>query len=402
MRILIISNTLPFPITTGGDQAVVNMINSLQYKCETHFLYKANRKKDDIDATKKHWSKVIFHPFTESRSISFYLSRIAIHYAHNYQHNKTDNGCLITPFSYYTKNFIKYIQITISSISPNIVQCEFYPNLDLVYALPKNIKKVYIQHEVHYTINEQRRNSEQNWGNFQDFAIAKLKADEIMAMNQYNAVFTLTKADCESLKKDGVSTLLFDSPVGIEKPRYRNACRFDNKLIFVGTGAHSPNVDGIMWFLNHVWPAVIKKHQDIKLNIIGKWNSEQISRLSQYKNVIFKGFVSSLQEEYDGAIAIVPILRGSGLRMKIIDAVNYGSCFISTSIGANDMHFEDNRDCFIADEPELFAKKLNCLINNADIRQTFYSNSEKIVTEYYSVEQLVTKRFVLYQKLLNE
>ena len=66
------------------------------------------------------------------------------------------------------------------------------------------------------------------------------------------------------------------------------------------------------------------------------------------------------------------------------------------------MHFEDNRDCFIADEPELFAKKLNCLINNADIRQTFYSNSEKIVTEYYSVEQLVTKRFVLYQKLLNE
>lgn len=111
-----------------------------------------------------------------------------------------------------------------------------------------------------------------------------------------------------------------------------------------------------MWFLNHVWPAVIKKHQDIKLNIIGKWNSEQISRLSQYKNVIFKGFVSSLQEEYDGAIAIVPILRGSGLRMKIIDAVNYGSCFISTSIGANDMHFEDNRDCFIADEPELFAK----------------------------------------------
>lgn len=402
MKILIISNTLPFPLTTGGDQAVVNMINGLQHKCEVHFLYKVNRKNDDNSKAGKCWNKVIFHPFTEKRSVSFYLSRIAIHYAHDYQHDKKDRGSLIAPFSYYTKRFIDFVQATISSINPDIVQTEFYPNLELIYALPASIKKVYVQHEIHYTINEQRRSRENGWGAFQDVAIAKLKANEIMAMNQYNAVFTLTRADCESLKKDGVTTLVSDSPVGIKRIGYRNMCRFCNKLIFVGAGAHTPNVDGIMWFLNHVWPDVIEKHQDVKLNIIGKWDSEQINCLSQYKNVIFKGFVPSLQEEYNGAIAIVPILRGSGLRMKIIDAVNYGSCFISTTVGANDMHFLDGRDCFIADEPELFAEKLNCLIENDNIRQTFYNNSEKIISEYYSVERLIEKRLDLYRQLLDK
>ena len=223
-----------------------------------------------------------------------------------------------------------------------------------------------------------------------------------MAMNQYDAVFAFTKSDCASLQKSGVTTPVFNSPVGISKPMQRNLCRFDNKIIFVGAGTHTPNVEGLLWFLDKVWQNILKKHNNLKLNVIGKWSSEQINQLSQYKNVVFKGFVPSLQEEYDGAIAIVPILRGSGMRMKIIDAVNYGSCFISTSIGVNDMHFEDGRDCFIADAPEEFAEKLSCMIKDNSIRTKFYNNSEKITLEYYSIERLVDKRMQLYKDIISE
>lgn len=402
MKILIIGDNLPFPIIAGGDQAVVNMIDGLQNLCEIHFIYKSNSKRDDIGFAKKRWRKVIFHPFVENKSISFYLSRLAAHFAHNYQQDTKNAGCIISPFLFYTKHYIEHIQTVISLINPDIIQTEFYPNLELVYTLPKSVKKIYIQHEIHYTINEQRYDKNNDWGCFQKFSISKLKADEIMAMNQYDAVFAFTKSDCASLQKSGVLTQVFNSPVGIKKPIHRNPCRFDNKLIFVGAGAHTPNVEGLLWFLDKVWPIIMEEHNNLKLNVIGKWNSEQINQLSQYKNVVFKGFVSSLQEEYDGAIAIVPILRGSGMRMKIIDAVNYGSCFISTSVGANDMHFEDGRDCFIADNPRQFAEKLNCMIKDNNIRTTFYNNSEKIALEYYSIERLVDKRMQLYKEIINQ
>ena len=157
-----------------------------------------------------------------------------------------------------------------------------------------------------------------------------------------------------------------------------------------------------MWFLNNVWHYIIEKHSEINLYIVGKWNKEQIKQLLQFNNVSFKGFVPSLQDEYDGAIVIVPILRGSGLRMKILDAVNYGSPFIATTIGAFDMKFLDNRDCYIADEPVEFANKLLELIEHADIRERFYNNSAKIVEKYYSIDHLTDKRFKYYLSLLNQ
>ncbi len=401
IKILIINSILPFPATTGGDQAVINMINGLQYKCEVHFLFQIQAGAD-LNMAKKNWSKVTLHSFTKTRTIPFYLSRMAIHYVHRFQQNNKKYDYLINPSLYYVNDFITFIGHTIDLIKPDIVQTEFYPNLELVYVLPNSIKKVFVQHEIHYTINEQRRNNDSKWGSMQSLSLNKLKAEEITAMNQYDVVFTLTQADCDKLQTDGVSTQILASPVGIEKPKIRNACSFKNKLVFVGAGTHSPNIEGIMWFLNNVWHYIIEKHSEINLYIVGKWNKEQIKQLLQFNNVSFKGFVPSLQDEYDGAIVIVPILRGSGLRMKILDAVNYGSPFIATTIGAFDMKFLDNRDCYIADEPVEFANKLLELIEHADIRERFYNNSAKIVEKYYSIDHLTDKRFKYYLSLLNQ
>lgn len=401
IKILIINSVLPFPTTTGGDQAVINIINGLQYKCEVHFLFQLQAGAD-LNMAKKNWSKVTLHSFTKTRTIPFYLSRMAIHYAHRFQQNNKKYDYLINPSLYYVNDFITFIRHTIDLIKPDIVQTEFYPNLELVYALPNSIKKVFVQHEIHYTINEQRRNNDSKWGSMQSLSLNKLKAEEITAMNQYDAVFTLTQADCDKLQADGVQTKIYASPVGIESPQKRNPCSFQNHLIFVGAGTHSPNIEGIMWFLDNVWDSITEKHPQIKLNVVGKWNKIQIRQLQKYKNVTFKGFVKSLKDEYNGAIAIIPIIRGSGLRMKIIDAVNYGSPFISTTIGAFGMKFSDGKDCYIADRPTEFASKLLDMINNERTRNIFYTNSATTINKYYSVRNLVERRYNLYQSLLIE
>lgn len=148
---------------------------------------------------------------------------------------------------------------------------------------------------------------------------------------------------------------------------------------------------------------VTQKHPEITLNIIGKWDEESIKLLTnKYKNINFKGFVSDLQKEYNGAIAIVPILSGSGMRMKIIDAVNFGSPFVSTTIGAKGLEYKDATDCFIADVPKEFAHKVNMLIESESLRKRFYYNSAETRDKYYSMESLAKIRFNLYRKVLEK
>ena len=155
------------------------------------------------------------------------------------------------------------------------------------------------------------------------------------------------------------------------------------------------------WFLSHVWANILAERPNIELRVVGKWSDQQKTSLGKTKNLIFTGLVESLQNELKGAISIVPIIRGSGIRMKILDAVNFGTPFISTTIGALGMGFEDGKDCFIADTPQDFTKKLLRLINEENLRKKFYDNSYLVYAQNYHPDVLAKRRFEIYKKVCN-
>lgn len=401
MKILIICPKLPWPILTGGEQAVFNMVKHLQHHCDIHFIYPTTT--ETIDAQfKDFWNSVKFHPYIINKTFKLLISRVALRIFNNSRLNNKNLNWLQPSSNFFMPEFINFINRTVYEIKPDIIQTEFYNYQDLVFALPDNICKIFIQHEIHYIVNEQAllRNKTTD---FEKFLFKKIKAEEISAMNNYNAVFTLTENDKTELTKNGVLTTIYSSPAGIEQPETRNSCIFSNKLIFVGGSGHTPNLEGITWFINDVWDNIIQKHPEVSLNIIGKWDEKSINNISnQHKNIHFKGFVPSLQDEYNGAIAIVPILSGSGMRMKIVDAVNFGSPFVSTTIGAEGLEYKDATDCFISDDPKQFAEKVNMLIEDEHLRKLFYNNSAKTRDKYYSMEALANIRLNLYKKVLEK
>lgn len=386
-------------IKAGGDQAVFNMINGLQYYCNIHFVYPTSTYTID-NQLKNHWSKVSFHPYIKERNCQFFLSRIAINFLNKYHLGGSDATFLQSASNYFTPHFLNFISNTISTIRPDIVQTEFYNYQDLVYLLPNGVKKVFIQHEIRYVVNSQRLGENISFEKL--FVYNKLKAEELLAMNSYDAIFTLTDNDKTELIANGVSKPIFPSPAGISLPDHRNDCWFNNKLIFVGGSGHSPNVDGIKWFIENAWNIIQSKHPEIILNIIGEWNPNLAKQVTNgCSNINFKGFVPDLQDEYNGSIAIVPILRGSGMRMKIMDAVNFGSPFVSTSIGAEGLKYTDGIDCFITDHYSDFAARVIQLIENDTIRQKFYDHSAITRDKYYSMDALTQLRFKFYMQILN-
>lgn len=400
MKVLIICPMLPWPLKAGGDQAVFHMINFLQNRVDIHFLCPFP-KSVVPEEFKKKWQNVSFHLYQENKNFNFMKSRMAINVQNQFVMDGKGYFWLQSASNFFTPAYLDFVNEVISQAKPDIIQTEFYNYQDLVYALPNDIKKVFIQHEIRFMVNAQRLGKMENKPAFKRFMFEKLKGEEIVAMNKYDAVFTLTEDDKEKLHENGVIAPIYSSPAGIKKPSRRNACTFRNKLIFVGGEGHTPNAEGLNWFLGNVWEKILEHHPQVCLNIVGVWNKQLTKMLvSQYKNISFRGFVPNLQEEYDGAIAVIPILRGSGMRMKIIDAVNYGAPFVSTSIGAEGLEYKDNVDCFIADDPDVFAQKVVELIEDESCRKRFYDNSALTCDKFYSIETLALKRLELYRKVL--
>lgn len=402
MNILIILSYVPYPVKAGGTQAVYSMVNILRKQVHISIVINMPKSQEsNLNALKEIWTDVAFFPFYPKRNPLYYLMRFFQIKVSTFFRMKSVQT-LHSPFENYTSEWIEYVNAIVYKISPDIVQTEFYNNQDIVYALPDWLKKIYVQHEIHYVVNKSWIQSIDLWDNPVVQAMyRKMRAEEIAAMNSYNAVFTLNSPDKERLERDGVVSPIYCSPVGVTPAKERNSCEFSDKLIFVGTGGHPPNVEALEWFVENVWRHILAQYPNISLHVIGFWKKKKQEQFRNTANLYFEGFVSSLQETFRGGISIVPILRGSGIRMKILDAVNYGTPFISTSIGALGMGFEDGRDCFIADTAEDFTQKLLLLIQDEGLRKRFYDSSFQVFTKKYSIQALVDKRVNLYKEILS-
>lgn len=402
IRLLEIISTVPYPIRAGGTMALFTMLDELRQYIDINiiFIIKDNRS-DAIKNLQCLWPNIRFYTLTTPKNVAYYCQKLGEKFYGKGVFKDSGTNGFTNPFSKYSPNLIENITSIIKQVSPDIIQTEFYPNQDLVYSFPSNIKKVFVQHEIHYVVNEMWLKAHHSWDKaYARAAFNMLKSNEIAAMNAYDAVFTLNEADKQRLSIDGVTTSIFSSPVGVRPALQRNLCHYNNKLVFIGAGGHSPNVEGLEWFLKNVWEFILLKYPNTKLNVIGNWSQSQIEKYKNISNLYFLGFVDDLGKELDGAISIVPIISGSGIRIKILDSVNYGTPFISTTIGALDMGFEDGRDCYIADSASSFSEKLLDLMANPFLREKFYENAFKVYNEKYSTHTLAMKRLKLYNDLI--
>ena len=98
------------------------------------------------------------------------------------------------------------------------------------------------------------------------------------------------------------------------------------------------------------------------------------------------GFVEHLEDAVHGSIMIVPILTGSGMRMKILEAAAMSVPFITTSVGVEGLDFKHDESCLVADTAEEFANAIDCLANDAVLRKRLTENASKVFENKYSAQ----------------
>ena len=160
-------------------------------------------------------------------------------------------------------------------------------------------------------------------------------------------------------------------------------------ILFMATLTWEPNRKGLVWFLDNVVPSLQENGVNYRLYIVGKASgTELLDKTKNLDNVIITGYVESVDEYYDKCdCLVVPLFVGSGQRVKILEAFSKGMPTISTSIGASGIQYENNESILIAETVEDF---VDCIIkcNDEDVRRKLSCNARKTYENNYSEERI--------------
>jgi O-antigen biosynthesis protein len=138
-------------------------------------------------------------------------------------------------------------------------------------------------------------------------------------------------------------------------------------LLFVGSFAHLPNVDGLEWFFSEVWSHVDSSIQSYGLQIIGANPPKKLVK-SAPTGVSFLGWVESTDDYVDGArISIAPLRYGAGVKGKVGEAWSRGLPVIGTTIAFEGMIEMNDSDFHFADDPKKFAELINSVYSSESL-----------------------------------
>jgi glycosyltransferase involved in cell wall biosynthesis len=157
-------------------------------------------------------------------------------------------------------------------------------------------------------------------------------------------------------------------------------------LIFCGSLDYDPNIQGLCWFLENVWPVVFEKYPLINLSIVGRGKISMVleNLLENNSRITFAGEVDNVIPYYRAAhFAIVPILHGSGTRLKILEAMSLGVPVISTTAGAEGLEYEVDKNILIANTPDDFKDAIEFFFK-PQVLKCISKNSREFVEKKYS------------------
>jgi polysaccharide biosynthesis protein PslH len=398
MRILQICNKAPYPANDGSSIAIYNMAKGLyENNAELHLLTINTKKhyKDDAGVPQEFKSKTHYRSVYKDTSPTAFGALLNLVLS-------TDSYFICR---FYFKEFEDILVETLQKNAFDIVQLEGLFMAPYVETIRKHSKaKITLRaHNVEHLIWERHIANEKSVlkGWYLNIQNARLKKFETDSFKKVDAVITITDADKTYIQKQLPDVKVSTSITGVDLKDYEQipVNKNEQTLFSFGSMDWMPNREAVDWFLNNCWRQIHALHPQCKLIIAGRHMPERFKSIGSPNVEIIenvsnnRGFYST----YD--IMLVPLLSGSGLRIKIIEGLAYGKAIVSTSIGAEGIAIKNEEHIMLADSPSEFVKALDKLLASPEEKKRLEHNAKQFAKEHLENKQITKELLAYYQKL---
>ena len=280
------------------------------------------------------------------------------------------------------------------------------PYLPLIrkYSQAKVVLRAHnVEHLIWHSVAQSARHGLKRW--YLKHLALTLRAYELEHLNDYDGVVCITRHDADYFRAHGCRRPVTVIPFAIDTkdPAPSSTLNLQPASLYhLGAMDWLPNREGVAWLLDKVWPVVHRAVPQAHLYLAGRkmparWCQAHIDGVTIVGEVPDAGrFIADKQ------INIVPLLSGSGIRVKIIEAMAAGKAVVTTTVGALGIDGVDGVHFLVADTPDQFAAQIKRLLDDSDFCRRVGEAAARLVAEQYNLGSLTAQLMDFYQKAVRK
>lgn len=234
--------------------------------------------------------------------------------------------------------------------------------------------------------------------------LGPLTREEHEICNNMNLCLACSFNDADVLQRLGVRTLIEVVPNGVDTEYFGGSWTPTGKfaeVVFVGTLDYQPCEIAVWDFSTEVLPLLRKAVPEVRFVVVGRNPSQRLKKLAERDNSIeLTGWVEDVRPFMERAkVVVVPLKSGSGTRLKILEAFSMGLPVVSTTIGMEGIDAVDGIHFLVADSLKDFAYCVQRLIENPEFAQRIGGAGRELVVGKYSWQAIQSNLRTAYRSL---
>lgn len=397
MRVLIVYNKAPFPLKDGGAIAVNSLASGLAAAGVQVRLFALNPSRNYIAPNAV--------PEEMLQRLQLSLHPLNTDLA---PHKALFNLVEGSPF-----HISRFFQPHITADLQHLLQTETFdfiqleaPFVGMYLPLIRKFSKAPVvlrAHNVEYLIWQRLAAGSKNpikaW--YLRLQAQRLQAFETKLWQQVDGIAAISHIDAQFIGQHTQKPVI-SVPTGIALGGYPALQRRDlrtDRLGFLGSMDWQPNQEAVRWFVQTIWPKLQTEFPSTSVTFAGKNFPAKLRNLA--KNQLFmQGEVADANAfMLQHPIFIVPMRSGSGIRIKLLEAMALGLPIISTTLGAEGLPVEDQKHLLLADDAAGFAKALHRLQKDEDFAFNLGQQGRQLIENAFNRSVLTQQLTAFYAAL---
>jgi glycosyltransferase involved in cell wall biosynthesis len=401
MKILLLCKKFPYPLKDGESIAVHTLSRALsELGCEVSLL---------AMNTSKHFFKASTYPPEASHFKT--IRTVGV------DNRLKPAAAFLNLFSEESYHISRFVSPAFSQKLSEMLEAENYDivQLETLYLAPYiptiraksqalvSMRAHNVEHEIWERITSHTNNGLKRW--YLRHLTKKLRRFETQALRNYDILLPITERDLRYFRNLGCETPAVVTPIGISVEHFGETEPLSNQnpsISFIGSLDWMPNLEGLEWFIQRVWPLVQKEFPQLELHIAGRNTPKSLLQLKK-KNIIVHGEVpDSATFINQHPMMIVPLLSGSGMRAKILEGMALGKVVISTSIGLEGITATHQEDVLVSNTPDQYVESLRYVLGTDQRLTDIGQQAQRFVCEEYESLHIASRVMEAYTNHLVE
>jgi glycosyltransferase involved in cell wall biosynthesis len=229
---------------------------------------------------------------------------------------------------------------------------------------------------------------------------------ERASLDEFDAVWVTTPTEAEQLRAHDRNHRLRATLRGIDLDDFPYTWRGSDSraMVFSGHMSYEPNVDSVLYFLKEIYASVRQAVPEASLQVVGNYPHARVVRAARRAPAVeVTGRVPSVVNHLArGRVFVVPMRVGTGVRVKLLEAMAVGVPVVTTAVGCDGLGVKHEEQVLVADRPEDFAREISRLFADSQLAEALSRNGRRFVEQHYDLEKTAAEVELLLTQLVAE